>query len=130
MLMAEFLGFSISTIVPEGPSWGTSAMPSTIPISPPPRAEVGEMFMAGFRSGMGLRIFAGQVFPTALPAAFYSNENTTKKTGPWGDGQENTQCNENIYAKNRCRQGMQSIFHPPQAPYAGAEILKVVCYKP
>ena len=50
--MVEFFGFSMSAIVPDGPSDGTSAESSTMVMSPPPRAGAGSMFMAGFRSGI------------------------------------------------------------------------------
>src|SRR3989344_2404029 len=51
MLIVEFFGFSISAIVPEGPSSGSRAEPSTITTSPPPRPAEGSTFMAGFARG-------------------------------------------------------------------------------
>src|SRR3990167_4678757 len=48
MLMVEFFGFSMSAIVPEGPSDGMSAESSTIVMSPPPLPAIGSAFIAGF----------------------------------------------------------------------------------
>src|SRR3989344_6457260 len=47
MLIVPTLGFSISAMVPEGPSPGTRAELSTMVTSPPPTAEAGLIFMAG-----------------------------------------------------------------------------------
>src|SRR3989338_3063112 len=47
MLMVEFFGFSISAMVPEGPSDGMSAESSTMVMSPPPLPAIGSAFMAG-----------------------------------------------------------------------------------
>ena len=52
VLMVEFFGFSISAIVPDGPSSGKSAELSTMVMSPPPRAGDGSIFIAGFSSDM------------------------------------------------------------------------------